>query len=240
MGFATFNYNDIDPDSLDSVAGGVRGAFLKPGETAPAADEWGSIAAWAWGAGRIIDFMETDPQIDAKRVAIFGVSRLGKTVTWTGASDPRVACVLASCGGEGGAALSSRNYGETIAHLVAPTRYPYQFCANYAKRAEHPEKSGMDSHMLLSLIAPRPILLQTGMKDGWSDPKGEFQAAVAAGPVYKLFGKEALGTDTMPEAGKPILHDLGYYMHEGGHGSAPGDWPIFIDFLKMHLQPAVR
>src|SRR5438874_11556157 len=117
---------------------------------------------------------------------------------WAGAHDPRFAMVIASCSGEGGAALSRRNYGETIAHLPAPTRYPYQFAANYAKWAGRVNEFPVDAHMLVALIAPRPVLLQTGDKDGWSDPRGEFLAAVAAGPVFKLLGKQGLDTDVMP------------------------------------------
>ncbi len=235
FGVAMFNYADVEPDALDSTIGGIRHVYLKPGETEPAPDEWGAISAWAWGMSRAIDYFETDPQVDAKKIAIYGVSRLGKTVTWEGAREPRVALVIASCGGEGGAALSRRNYGETIAHLVAPSRYPYQFAANYAKWAKDPNTSPVDGHMLLACIAPRPILLQTGTTDGWSDPKGEFESAVAAGPVYKLLGKDPLDTTTFPDANQPILHDLGYFMHAGGHGTMPTDWPIFIQFMKQHL-----
>ena len=137
----------------------------------------------------------------------------------------------------GGAALSRRNYGETIKHLVAPTRYPYQFCANYAKWADKVSEFPVDAHMLLALIAPRPVFLQTGYTDKWSDPYGEFLAAVAAGPVYRLLGKQGLDTDKMPAAGEPILHTIGFYMHAGGHGSAPADWPVFLKFMQMHLQP---
>jgi len=175
--------------------------------------------------------------VDAKRIAILGVSRLGKTVMWAGAHDIRVAMVIASCSGEGGAALSRRNYGETIAHLVAPTRYPYQFAANYAKYAEHVDQLPVDAHELVALIAPRPVLLQTGLTDGWSDPRGEFLAAVAAEPVYRLLGKQGLGTDKMPAAGEPILHDIGYLMHDGGHGTVPSDWPVFLKFMEMHFKP---
>jgi hypothetical protein len=160
---------------------------------------------------------------------------LGKTVMWAGASDPRFAMVIASCSGEGGAALSRRNYGETIAHLTAPTRYPYQFCANYARYANRANELPVDAHMLVALMAPRPVLLQTGDQDGWSDPKGEFLAAVAAAPVYRLFGKQGLETDRWPAAGAPILHTIGYYMHAGGHGTIPSDWDQFLQFMKMYL-----
>jgi len=237
IGIATFYYGDVDPDYLNGFSNGIRARYLKPGQTQRAADDWGSIAAWAWGMSRVEDYFETDKSIDAKRVAIHGVSRLGKTVMWAGAHDQRFAAVIASCSGEGGAALSSRDYGETIAHLTAPTRYPYQFAENYAKWAGFPDKAPMDAHMLIALIAPRPVLLQTGSTDNWSDPKGEFLAAVAAGPVYKLLGKDGLDTDVWPAAKQPILHDIAYYMHDGGHGMVPSDWDIYVEFLKMHLHP---
>jgi hypothetical protein len=236
FGFATVYYGDIDPDFLGGVPYGVRALYLKPGQTEPAPDEWGSIAAWAWGVSRAMDYLETDKAVDAKRVAIMGVSRLGKTVMWAGAHDPRIALVIASCSGEGGAALSRRNYGETIAHLTESSRYPYQFAANYAKFANKVDQFPVDAHMLVALIAPRPVLLQTGDKDFWSDPKGEFLGAVAAGPVYRLLGKQGLDTDQMPPAGSPILHTIGYYMHAGGHGTIPSDWDQFLAFMQMHLQ----
>lgn len=237
IGVATFYYGDVDPDFLGGIPNGVRALYLKRGQTEPAPDEWGAISAWAWGMSRAMDYLETDKAVDAKRVAIYGVSRLGKTVMWAGAHDTRFAMVIASCSGEGGAALSRRDYGETIAHLVAPTRYPYQFCANYAKYAQHVDQLPVDANMLVALIAPRPLLLQTGSTDNWSDPKGEFLAAVAAGPVYRLLGKQGLDTDQWPPAGTPILHDIGYYMHNGGHGTLPADWDIFLKFIDMHLHP---
>lgn len=236
IGVATMYYGDIDPDFEGGLPYGVRALYLKPGQTRPAPDEWGSIAAWAWGLSRAMDYLETDPGVDARRVAVEGVSRLGKTVLWAGASDPRFAMVIASCSGEGGAALSRRNYGETIAHLTAPTRYPYQFAANYQKYAQHVDQVPVDAHMLLALIAPRPLLLQTGDQDYWSDPKGEFLAEVAAGPVYRLLGKDDLGTDQWPAAGEAILHTMGYEMHHGGHGTVPSDWDVFLKFLERHFQ----
>jgi hypothetical protein len=236
FGVATVYYGDIDPDFLGGIPHGVRALYLKPGQTEPAPNEWGAIGAWAWGLSRALDYLETDKNVDAKRVAIVGVSRLGKTVLWAGAHDPRFAMVIASCSGEGGAAISRRNYGETIKHLTEPTRYPYQFCANYGKYGDRVHEFPLDAHMLLSLIAPRPVLLQTGDTDVWADPKGEFLAAVAAAPVFKLLGKQPLDTEQTPAAGQPILHTLGYIMHAGGHGAIPSDWDIFLKFMKMHLQ----
>ncbi|MDP9051156.1 MAG: acetylxylan esterase [Acidobacteriota bacterium] len=238
IGVATFNYAELDPDTLTGFSHGIRAKYLKPGETEPGPEDWGSISAWAWGMSRVEDYFETDQQVDAKRVAIHGVSRLGKTVTWAGAHDQRFAAVIASCGGEGGTALSHRNYGETIAHLTQPGRFPYQFAANYAKYGGFPDSAPMDAHMLLALIAPRPVLLQTGSTDTWSDPKGEFLAAVAAGPVYKLLGKQDLGTDVWPTAKTPLFSNgLNYYMHDGGHGMVPTDYEIYVQFLKAQFHP---
>ena len=235
IGVAAIYYGDIEPDFAEGIQHGIRGFYLKDGQTVPAPDEWGAISAWAWGLSYAMDYLETDPQVDAKKVALHGVSRLGKTVLWAGARDERFGMVIAGCSGEGGAALSMRNYGETIQHMIAPSRYFYQFCGNRAKYGDNPNTSPIDAHMLISLIAPRPLLLQTGDTDGWSDPKGEFLAAVAAAPVYQLLGKTALQTDVMPAAGTPILNDLGYFMHAGGHGTMPGDFDIYLEFMKKHF-----
>ena len=237
FGFGTFYYGDVDPDFEGGLPDGVRALYLKPGQTEPAPDEWGAIAAWGWGMSRAMDYLETDQGVDSKRVAIFGVSRLGKTVMWAGARDTRFALVIASCSGEGGAAISRRNYGETVAHLTAPSRFPYQFAANYKKYAEHVDQMPVDANMLVALVAPRPLLLQTGDHDFWSDPRGEFLAAVAAGPVYRLFGKQGLDTDQMPDPGTGVFHALGYFEHIGGHGTIPSDWDQYLKFLAMHLKP---
>lgn len=233
IGVATVYYGDIDPDFPGGIPYGVRSLYLKPGQSEPAPNEWGAIAAWAWGLSRALDYLETDKGVDARRVAITGISRLGKTVLWAGARDQRFAVVIASCGGEGGAALARRNYGETLKHMAV--RYGYQFCGNYAKFGDRVHEFPVDAHMLVALMAPRPLLLQTGDKDLWSDPKGEFLAAVAAEPVYRLLGKEGLGTDQWPPAGRPILNTLGYLMHAGGHGTVPSDWDVYLEFMRMHL-----
>lgn len=222
----------VSPPNVDIA----RKLGLAPGQTAPAADEWGAIGAWAWGLSRLVDYFETDKDVDAKRVAITGGSRLGKTVTWAGANDPRIALVIACSGGEGGAAIARRNYGETIAHLVAPSRYPYQFAQNYQKWAADPNTMPTDTHALVALMAPRPILLSVALTDGWSDPYGEFVAAVNATPVYKLVGKQGLDDDTWPGHSKIVGHDLSFFMLNGGH--AQGDWDVWLKFMDEHLKPA--
>ncbi len=236
IGFATFNYADVDPDALNALAHGIRAVYLKPGQTAPAPDEWGAISAWAWGISRVVDYFETDAGVDARRIAIIGVSRLGKTVLWAGARDPRIPLVIASCSGEGGAALSRRNYGETVAHLVAPTRYPYQFAANYAKWAGRADEAPFDAHFIIALMAPRPLLLQTGDTDKWSDPYGEFLAAKAATPVYHLLGQKGIEQYSQPPPGQPLMTTLGFLMHHGGHGIVPADWDVYLRFLDEHLK----
>ncbi len=235
IGVATVYYGDIEPDFQGGLSNSVRSLYLKPGQSVPAANEWGAIAAWGWGLSRALDYLETDKGVDAKRVAIFGISRLGKTVMWAGARDTRFKVVIASCSGEGGAALSRRNYGETIAHLTAPARYPYWFATNYQKYNNHVDQFPVDAHMLIALIAPRAVLLQTGDQDSWADPKGEYVAAVAASPVFRLLGKQALDQQHVPAPGQPILNTLGYLMHAGGHGTVPSDWEVFVKFLKMYL-----
>ncbi|MES2332670.1 MAG: acetylxylan esterase [Bacteroidota bacterium] len=236
IGFATLYYGDIEPDFKEGVKYGIRNQYLKPGQTIPADDEWGAISAWAWGLSRVMDYFETDQQVDAKRIALQGTSRLGKTVLWAGAHDTRFKMVIASCSGEGGAAISRRNYGENIKHITDTSRYYYQFAPAYHAYANKVNSLPFDSHALVALMAPRPLLLQTGDTDYWSDPKGEFLAAVAAEPVYALFGAKGPGTTVMPEAGDTsLMNKLGCYMHKGGHGTIPADWPLFINYMKKYL-----
>jgi hypothetical protein len=242
IGVATYNYTELDPDTLDGFSHGIRSKYRKPGQVdtneGRNREDWGTISAWAWGMSRVEDYFETDKQVNARQVAVHGVSRLGKTVLWAGAHDERFGAVIASCGGEGGGALSHRDYGETIGHLVAASRYPYQFALNYAKYAGYPDEAPFDAHMIVALVAPRPVLLQTGSTDNWSDPKGEFLSEVSAGPVYKLLGKQDLGTDVWPAAKTPLYSNgLNYYMHDGGHGMVPTDYDIYVQFMKNQFHP---
>lgn len=234
FGFATLCYTDITPDFNDDDELGVRGLWHEKG-AARASDDWGSISAWAYGVSCLMDYFEKDASVDATRVALTGCSRLGKTTIWTGACEPRIKVVMPSCSGEGGAAMSRRVYGETVAHLTEPTRFPYQFCPKYAYWGDKLTQMPMDAHMLVALIAPRPLLLQTGTTDNWSDPKGEWLSLIEARKVYQLLGKDVPAGDEMPAADQPVYTTLGYVMHEGGHGVLPQDWDYYLEFMKRHL-----
>src|SRR5581483_5814307 len=161
-GFATINYQDIEPDFEGGISHGIRPLFNKSGQTAPAADDWGAIGAWSYGLSRAMDYLEKNNDVDSKRVAVMGHSRLGKTVLWTSAQDERFAMVLASCPGEGGASLARRNYGETIHNLT--DRFPFWFAANLKKYADDPDRLPVDMHELIGLSAPRPVYV-TGAED---------------------------------------------------------------------------
>lgn len=234
FGFATLCYTDITPDFNDDDELGLRGLYHEKG--APrASDDWGSISAWAFGVSCLVDYFERDPGVDAERIALTGCSRLGKTTLWTGAREPRIKVVMPSCSGEGGAAMSRRNFGETVAHLTEESRFPYQFCPQYGYWGRHVAEMPMDAHMLVALIAPRPLLLQTGTTDNWSDPKGEWISLLEARKVWRLLGKDVPASDAFPAAEQPIFHTLGYVMHEGGHGVLPQDWDYYLDFMKRYL-----
>ncbi len=237
IGYATFYYGDVEPDFKKGIRYGIRSAYLKPGQTQVEKNEWGAIAAWSWGMSCVMDYLETDKSIDSRRVAITGASRLGKTALWAGANDTRFAVVIASISGESGAALSRRNFGETVGHMTDTSRYFYQFAPRYHDYSNKVDELPMDGHMLLTLIAPRPLLLQTGSTDNWSDPKGEYLAAQAAEPVFNLFGKKGVGGGPFPAPkDDSMLNTLGYYMHEGGHSVTEEDRDVFIRFIRKHFK----
>ena len=227
-GLATVDYNEIEPDFVGGMKYGIRALYFKPGQSEPAADEWGAIAAWAWAASRAMDYLEKDAGVDGGRVAIFGHSRLGKTALWAGARDTRFSVVIANESGEGGAAISRRNYGERTKDLN--TRFPHWFDGNFKKYSGREEEMPFDSHMLLSLIAPRGLYVASAEEDRWSDPRGEFLGAAYASAIWELFGRKGIGTMEMPGLHQPVGEHVRYHIRAGKHDVTAYDWEQYLKF----------
>lgn len=231
---ATMCYHDIYPDKPEFRDQSIVSLFPEydPGHIVPG--EWQSIGAWAWGLSRIVDFMETQKEIDCKKIALMGHSRQGKAALWAGAQDERFRIVISDNSGCGGAALFRRKFGETAA--VINDRFPHWFCKNFHQYNNREEELTVDQHQLIALIAPRKVYVASAEEDLWADPRGEFLAAYHAGPVYRLYGLTAIDTDEMPELHKPIMGDIGYHIRAGVHGVTEYDWERYLDFADKHFK----
>ena len=243
FGVATAWRDSVEPDGKQFVApgadaawfcrdGGVR-AWYNPG------GDWGAISAWAWGLSRIMDYLETDPAVDAKQVAVIGHSRLGKTSLWAGANDPRFAIVISNCSCSCGAAISRRVFGENFAAI--DKTFPHWFTRAFDKYRFHEEQFPADQHWLAALAAPRPLYIVSATKDGWADPKGEWTCAAAVAPVYKLYRKPGLASrrfdaSVMPDPDCPVSDGtVAYHIHEGKHGITAFEWAQYLRFFSRHL-----
>lgn len=220
--------SDVDPDRADGYAEGVRG-FLADGQPR-APDAWGALSAWGWGASRVLDYaIEELPQIDPARVAVVGHSRGGKSALWAAVEDPRFAIAYSNNSGCGGAALSRRRFGETVARIT--TSFPHWFCENFSTYGDHEDRLPVDQHQLIASIAPRAVYVASAGDDLWADPRGEYLSVVEAAPIFELLGEESISEREMPPLdSQRIVGKTGYHIRPGQHGLTRDDWQRFLDF----------
>ncbi|UCG28367.1 MAG: acetylxylan esterase [Bacteroidales bacterium] len=232
-GVATAYYGDIFPDYPEGFIAG-REALRSAGITTPEEGEWGAISAWAWCLIRAVDYLESDGICDPEKIIVFGHSRLGKTALWAGANDERFSLVISNNSGCMGAALCRRRSGETVEQIN--DRFPHWFSESLTKFNEKEYEMPVDQHMLIALIAPRPVLVCSAAEDLWADPLGEFLSAREADPVYRLLTGKGIGSFYFPETCHLISSSVGYHIREGEHDLKPEDWAVFIEFANLHLR----
>jgi hypothetical protein len=240
---ASFHGGDIELDRHGSgckftQAGWEQGvrhfAMRQANRTEIAPNQWGSISAWGWGLSRALDYLQSDRQIDPKRVAVFGHSRTGKTALWAAAQDERFALAVSNNSGQGGASLARRNYGETVKASFDLSGIWY--CRNYQRYGNDVASLPVDAHLLIAAIAPRPVYVASAQQDRWADPLGEFLAARHAGPTFELFGRSGVGVEELPTIGKSVGQTVGYHIRAGDHEITPEDWRHYLDFADRHLR----
>lgn len=242
---ASFYHGDVEPDHAEA-ADGLRAYLAHHPQPAGAIanSDLGTIAAWAWGASRAVDYLVTDKDIDPRRLAVVGHSRNGKAALVAAAFDERFALAIPLQAGCGGTAPSRGKIGESVKQIN--DHFPHWFNAEFKKFNEQPERLPFDQHCLIALCAPRPVLLPNAVEDTWANPSGQFQMLQAANPVYRLLGAGGLPTDIAskpgfePEMNKLIDSTLGYYIRPGKHSMTKGDWKIFLDYADKHFGKATR
>ena len=231
-GSITVACGDFEEDLPEGYKNGVR--TLLATELGLSPEEWSANGAWAWGLHRTVDFLEKLPEIDSKQIILHGHSRLGKAALWAGATDTRFAAIISNESGEGGAAITRRNYGETLWRIT--NNFPHWFLDSYKNYAYKENELPFDSHILLSLLAPRPLYVASAVGDQWSDPKGEFMGAQLTEPVYALFGKKGLAGLEFPALNSPVGGHIRYHIREGNHDINAYDWDQYLKFAKQEVK----
>ena len=231
-GMAIFDASQLDPDNFDNFKNGIHAILDKN----PRPDDaWGTLAAWAWGASRCMDYLVTDRNVAADKIAVVGHSRAGKTALWAGAEDTRFAMVISNESGAGGAALARRRFGETVARLNSS--FPHWFCTNYIKYSNNEIALPVDMHMLLALIAPRALYIDCADEDLWGDPHGSYISLYNAVPVFKLLGWNSSIPESMPPLNKQVISGrVGFHIRDGVHNMLLKDWSWFMDFADIVLK----
>jgi hypothetical protein len=233
---ATFYNGDIDPDETN-VRGGVQ-PLLRKKTGKPGPHDWGTIALWAWGVQRAVDYLVANSEIDKNRIAVVGHSRLGKTAILAAAFDERIALAIPLQAGCGGTAPSRGKVGESVKQIN--DRFPHWFAGAFKAFNSQPERLPFDQHCLVALVAPRPVLFANAVEDTWANPDGQFAVLRAANPVYRFLGVEGLTATHMPELGKLVNSRLGYYIRPGKHSMTTEDWRVFLDFADKQLSEKPR
>jgi len=229
---ATFYNGDVDPDT-DKERKGIQPHFAKAKLDHPGAQNWSTICAWAYGIQRVVDYLVTDKDLDAKRIAVVGHSRLGKTALLAAAFDERIALAIPSQAGCGGTAPSRGTVGESVKKIN--TSFPHWFNTTFKEFNDATERIPFDQHCLVALCAPRPVLFPNAVEDSWANPGGQFEVLKAADPVYKLLKSEGVGAKEPLEPGKLLDSKLGYYIRSGKHSMMKEDWKVFLDYADKHL-----
>lgn len=234
FGLATFCTTDIDSDRKEISDGVYRWLAGETGqpELAEAANR-GTIAAWAWGFHRCVDYLEQDTRVDSRRIAAVGHSRNGKTALLAAALDERIALAIPHQAGCGGTAPSRGKIGESVERIN--TAFPHWFNGEFKKFNTQTDRLPFDQNALVALCAPRPVLFSNAEEDQWANPSGQFEVLQAANPVYRLLKAGGLAATTLPASGHLIESRLGYYIRPGKHSMTADDWGIFLAFAEAQL-----